>query len=97
MSLKELKKNRLSPAEKWLLELIDGVKPKTDSSGDIYWYNEDGNWLFTQDFENGFLVVRYHSIWLVLAKEFGLNGDEIIELLTNILYDYTDNGKLMIY
>ena len=30
ISLKELKKNRLTPTERWVLETIEGVKPKTN-------------------------------------------------------------------
>lgn len=53
ISLKELKKNRLTPDEKWLLELIDGVKPRKygNDSKNVYWY-KNGECLFGQNFKN---------------------------------------------
>ena len=84
-------------AEKFVLETIEGVEPKKLSNGDDEWYKEwckDGNWLFTQDFKNGVLLVSYSNIRLVLNKEFGLNNNEMKELLTKVLHNYTDNGKL---
>lgn len=96
ISLKELKKNRLTPTEKWVLETIEGVKPKTNSYGNVEWYNKDGEWLFTQGFWYGELVVSFHSIWSVLERKFSLKHTEIQELINNAMYDYTDNGKLKI-
>ena len=95
ISLKGLKKNRLTSAEKWVLETIEGCEPETQSNGDVYWY-KDGVCLFEQEFENGFLCIGYYNIWLVLKKEFGFSYGETNDLLANLLYDYTDNGKLKI-
>ena len=95
ISFKELKKNRLTPAEKWVLERIEGVKPETYSSGNVEWF-KDGTWLFKEDFKRGYLYVNY-NIALDLNEKFGLSYNEVHQLLTNILYDYTDNGKLEIY
>ena len=92
ISLKELKKNRLTPAEKWLLETIDGTKPKTLPDGYVKW-GKNGKYLFIQDFKYGELYVVY-SIWSDLKNDFGLSYNEVRQLLTNLLYDYTDNGKL---
>ena len=95
ISLKELKKNRLTPAEKFVLETIDGVKPITNEDSND-WYDKNGKYLFTQYFKNGELYLSYSYIRSVLEKKFGLNNNEIKELLTNLLYDYTDNGNLKI-
>lgn len=95
ISLKELKKNRLSPAEKWVLETIEGVKSEIDDDGNVWWY-KDSKWLFTQYFKNELLDVSFCCIWGVLEKVFGLTYDEMFDLLTNLLYDYTDNGKLTV-
>ena len=96
ISMKELKKNRLTPAEKWVLERFDGVDQKTNPDGIVYWYNEDSEWLLAKDFECNNLNINYYDIASVLEKEFGLNDNEIQELLANLLYDYTDNGRLKI-
>ena len=93
ISLKELKKNRLTPAERWLLETIEGCEPEKQSNGDVDWY-KDGYWLFQQDFKNGWLWVSYSIIWKVLEEEFGLNYSETQELIKNVMYDYTNNGSL---
>lgn len=94
ISLKELKKNRLTSTEKFVLETIDGCIPIRFSTGNVDW-RKDGKWLFTQDLETCYLDVNY-VIWSALRDDFGLKGDEIEELLNNLLYDYTDNGKLKI-
>ena len=96
ISLKELKKNRLTPPEKWVLETIEGVKPTKLLNGNVQWYNKDGKHVFTQDFGNGWLFVSYYDIFEFLGKKFGLTYNEIFDILTNLLYDYTDNGKLNI-
>lgn len=95
ISLKELKKNRLTPAEKWVLERIDGAEPKTNKYGNVLWW-EDGVWLFTQNFKAGYLDVG-HNVWVVLREEFSLNNNEIHDILANLLYDYTNKGKFKIY
>ena len=95
ISLKELKKNRLTPPEKWVLEQIEGAEPEINAFGNVYWI-KDGKRLFIQYFENGELYVTY-SIRSDLENNFGLSYNEVRQLLTNILYDYTDNGKLKVY
>ena len=95
ISLKELKKNRLTPTEKWVLETIEGVKPTKYSNDYVDWWKK-GKWLFQQDFVGGKLTVIRLNITYYLEKEFDLNDNEIFDLFTNLLYDYTDNGKLKI-
>ena len=95
ISLKELKKNRLTPTEKWVLKRIEGAEPTTLSNGNVEW-RKDGKLLLKQDFKKGYLWVSYDRIWGVLGEKFGLKDNEIIELLTNLLYDYTNNDKLKV-
>lgn len=90
-----VKETDISNAEKFVLETIEGCEPETHPNGDVVW-RKDGKWLFEQDFENGYLFVSYKYIWSILGKKFGLNDDEILELLTKVLYNYMDNGKLKI-
>ena len=96
ISLKELKKNRLTPTERFVLETIEGCKPETLSNGNVNW-RKDGNYLCRQDFKKMALYISYQYIWSVLEKQFGLNYDETKDLLTNLLYDYTNKGQLKIY
>ena len=48
------------------------------------------------DFENSLLQVSYHYICSVLLNEYGLNDDNIEQLLTKLLHKYTNNGQLKI-
>ena len=94
ISLKELKKNRLTPAEKWVLKRIEGAEPTTLSNGNVEWCDKDGKWVLQQDLKNGVLEVSWTYIWSVLEKQFALNYGEIKELINNVMYDYTNNGTL---
>jgi hypothetical protein len=85
----------LTPAEKWVLERIEGAEPETLPNGNVEW-RKDGCVLFIQYFKNGYLWVSSVYVRSVLRDRCGLNDNEIKELLTNILYDYTDNGKLKV-
>ena len=93
ISLKELKKNRMTPTEKFVLETIEGCEPETKPNGDVDWW-KDGKFLFTQDFKNGYLFVSYKYIWSVLEKEFGLNYNQTQELINNVMCNYTNNGEI---
>ena len=94
-AIKLLSKKDMSSAEKWVLENIEWVKPKTQSNGDVEW-NKYGEWLFTQDFKNEWLLVSNAQIWKVLVEEFDLKDYEIHDLLIKVLRKYTDNGRLKI-
>ena len=95
--MQKLKEQRLTPAERFVLETIKGVKPKEpDRYGNVRWYEKDYEWLFTQYFKKGYLWVSGYYIWVVLEKEYGLNDEEIKQLLTKLLHKYTNNGQLKI-
>ncbi len=94
--MQQLKEQRLTPAEKFVLEAIKDIRPtKPDSLGDVKWY-KDSKWILVQSFGGGYLWVSYDYIRSVLEKEYGLKNDEIKQLLTKLLYKYTNNGKLKI-
>ena len=94
--IEELKEQRISPAEKFVLDTISGAKPNApDQYGNVWWY-KNGNLLFRQDFRHNVLWVIYNNIVLRLRTYDGLNYDEIQQRLTNLLCDYTNNGQLKI-
>jgi hypothetical protein len=94
ITMQQLKEQRLTPAEKFVLGKIKGVKPKEpDKNGSVYWGKND-KWLFIQYFKNGNLWVSYKHIWSVLTKEYSLSFDEIKQLMNNVMYKYTNNGQL---
>ncbi len=95
--MQQLKEQRMSPAEKFVLDTIKGVKAsKPDENGDVRWFNKDGGWLFTQDFKSGYVEVSWIDIVTPSIRYHGLNHDEIQQLLTKLLHKYTNNGQLRI-
>ncbi len=90
--IKELEKQS-TQAEKFVLDTISGVKP-SENDGFVRWRNKYGELLFTQDFKNKQLWVIRDNLWLVLNKEYGLNYNEIQQLIKNVMYKYTNNGEL---
>jgi hypothetical protein len=97
ITMQQLKEQRLTPTEKFVLDKIKGAKAsEPDEYGNITWCDKDGNWLFEQNFTSGNLWVNNSSVYAVLRMEYGLNYDEIIQLLTKLLYKYTNNGELKI-
>jgi hypothetical protein len=95
--MQQLKEQRMTPAEKFVLNTIKGAKPEEpDVYCDITWLNEGGSFVFKQCFSDRYLWVSWSYIRTVLKKEYGLNDDEIIKLLTKLLYKYTNNGELKI-
>ncbi len=96
ITMQQLKQQRATPAEKFVLDKIKGAKPnEQDEVGGVYW-NKDGKWIFEQCFKHGYLLIDNNSIRFVLEKEYGLNNYEIGQLLTKLLHKYTNNGQLKI-
>ena len=96
ISMQQLKEQSLTPVEKFVLETIKGAKAKEpDSLGDVKWY-KDSKWIFEQSFDGGYIWVSYNYIRSVLEKKYGLNDEETKQLLTKLLYKYTNNGQLKI-
>ncbi len=92
--MQQLKEQRMSPAEKFVLETIKGAKAgESNENGDVEW-SKDGEWLFIQYFKYNTLWVRNKKIWSVLAKEYNLNHNEIQQLINNVMYKHTNNGQL---
>ncbi len=92
--MQQLKEQRMTPAEKFVLNTISGGEPDApDEYGCVRWY-KNGNWLFGQAFKSGFLWVSYKHIWSVLNKEYSLSFYEIQQLINNVMYKYTNNGQL---
>lgn len=96
ITMQQLKEQRLTPAEKFVLDAIKGVKAREpDSYGNVVWYKDDKR-LFAQYFKRGKFWVSYKHIWSVLEEDHVLKDKEITQLLTKLLYKYTNNGQLKI-
>jgi hypothetical protein len=97
ISMQQLKQQRVTPAEKFVLDAIKGAKPnKPDEDGDVSWYDKDGRWLFEQDFKHGCLWVNYYIFCNVLENEYGITHREMSQFLSKLLYKYTNNGELVV-
>jgi len=96
ISMQQLKQQRLTPAEKFVLNKVKGVRSSNPNVISVYWYNKDDEWLFIQNFKYGVLLVKRKYICSVLCKEYGFKYGEIEQLLTKILHKYTNNGQLKI-
>jgi hypothetical protein len=98
ITMQQLKEQRLTPAEKFVLETIKGVKScEPDKNGSVYWVDgKDGNHLFRQVFKNNYIWVSYDYILHDLKYDYGLSFDDMGQLLTKLLYKYTNNGQLKI-
>ncbi len=95
--MQQLKQQRLTPAEKFVLDAIKGVEPSNpDWCGDVAWY-KDGKWLFSQSFNYAHLLINHNYFCSILLKKYGLNKSEITQLLTKLLHKYTNNGNLEIF
>jgi hypothetical protein len=96
ISMQQLKEQRLTPAEKFVLDAISGVKPDvSDEYSNVRWY-KNGNWLFTQFFGLGCILYVNSVFSDVLKKEYGFNNDEAKQLLTKLLHKYTNKGQLKV-
>jgi hypothetical protein len=97
ISMQQLKEQRLTPAKRFVLETIKGVKSgRVNQDASVSWYSKDDKWLFGQDFEGCRLWIDAFHIWSVLKKEYHLSEIEIQQLLTRLLHKYTNNGQLKI-
>jgi hypothetical protein len=95
ISMQQLKEQRLTPAEKFVLNKVKGAKVSEPyGNGDVIWYDKDGELLFQQDFKNTTLWVSYTDIWFFLVKQYCLNYDETQRVIYNVMYKYTNNGQL---
>ena len=93
ITMQKLKEQRMSPAEKFVLDTIKGAKANIPrENGSIAWF-KDSKWVFTQSFSNGVLFLVKDISW-DLEVVCNLNVGEITQLLNKLLYKYTNNGQL---
>jgi len=93
ITMQKLKEQRMTPAEKFVLETIKDAKPEESNGKCICWYNKDGEWIFTESFQNSALFLST-DISGVLDVVYDLNCGEITQLINRMLHKYTNNGQL---
>jgi hypothetical protein len=95
ISMQQLKEQRATPAEKFVLDTIKGVKAsEPDRFGNVHWYNKDGVYVFEQMLSDNFLLIRCIDIWVHIYEGYGHNHQVVQERLTKLFYKYTNNGQL---
>ena len=75
--------------EDFFLDVIDGIKIKEQDKfpRSVFW-EKNGEILFEQDLEANHLWVDYDKIWKVFETIFGLNYQEIKDLLKGMVEEY---------
>ncbi len=95
ISMQQLKEQRLTPAEKFVLETIKGAKAgEPDKDGNVRWY-KDEKCILRQVFSFNLLGVNYDAFMSKLRTD-GLSYDESKRLITRLLHKHTNNGQLKI-
>jgi hypothetical protein len=94
ISMQQLKEQRFSQAAKFVNDTIKDVESGSLSDGCMYWF-KDGITFFGQDFKNRVLSIRSRLIF-DLKDGYNLSYVEIEQLLSKVMYKYTDNGNLKI-
>ena len=95
--MQKLKEQRVAPIKKIIIETIKDTKESTPGIfGEICWYSKDNIWLFSQDFGNCKLWVGGIFGLVKSTHNYNVIDKEMIQLLTKLLYEYTNNGQLEI-
>ena len=58
------------------------IREMTDERIITHYRASDNEWLFQQDYKNGYLWVRYSLIWNVFENKFGLNYEQIRDFIS---------------
>ena len=87
--IKRIKYNRLKEEEKFIIEIINVVKPFTSDKypESVFWKKND-TILFEQDFKNGFLRVNNKYIWSVLVFKYGYNFNDVQPFIKEVVGKY---------
>ena len=83
--LQEMKKNKVTIKEslkKDFIDMLTGCSLSFD--GDDIDYNKYGKWIFYHRKNDNYFGIRY-NIWLEFESKYGLNLQELKELLSSIL------------
>lgn len=94
ITMQQLKQQRFSQATKFVSDTIKEVESGSLSDGCVYWF-KDGITFFGQDFKNRVLSIRSRLIF-DLKDDYNLSYSEIEQLLSKVMYNYTDNGNLKV-
>lgn len=93
--IKQIKYLRLKPEERFLLDMMNGIKPFISKNypKSIFWKKDD-DILFEQDYKNGWLRCNYNKIWSVFSKKYEYSYPEIQSFIKSVVDKDTNLGGL---
>lgn len=71
-------------AKEWLLNFLSQDFTVKLTQGYITYYLGE-QWIFQQDFKNGYLWCYYYKVWEVFEKEFGIKYEQIQALQKEVV------------
>ena len=83
---KEMTKDEKDP-EKTFLSMLDGLTVRIKDPDSIFYFEGD-DWIFEQDFKNGYFWCQYDKVWSVFETDHGLNYNEIRDFVKTMLEKY---------
>ena len=83
-----IKESRLSPAEKFLYLIFWNLEEYySDKYPNSIFYKKDNDVLFEYNKKNGKIWCHYDKIWSVLKLNYGLNDQEIKDLIKGVVWE----------
>ena len=84
----KIKESRLTPTEKFLYDIFWNIKTYvSDEYPNSIFYKKDNDVLFEYDKKTEYFWCHYYKIWLVLKTEYGLNKQEIKDLIKGVVWE----------
>jgi hypothetical protein len=87
-------KNNGNEMSDFLFSMLKETKMVINNGMIINYRLSDNEWLIQQDYENGYLWVRYSLIWSVFETKFGLNYQQISDFIKGWMKKNTEMGPL---
>ena len=88
--------DRIEEIKEFITSEIKGCQPMPINGDNIInWVSKDGSFIFSQCFGTGYLVINTH-IWNTLCDYYNLNNSQIEEIISDVMYKYTNNGQLKV-
>jgi len=80
--IKDLKKRRMKPEERWFIDILLDLKEYTsDKYSNLIFYKKDNEILFKYNLKNRFFYCNYDKTWSIFESKYHLSYKQIIELI----------------
>jgi hypothetical protein len=86
--LNEQPNKKEQTAKEWLTDILLKLEINKDMTtpDNVYW-NIGDDFMFNQDFKNGYLYYNYFKIWKVLNSKYLINNEKINQLINTTVKD----------